>query len=134
MARREFRLMADINITNLVDVMLVLLIIFMITAPMLQSGVDVKLPKAELTPSQEREGLVVTVRKSGDIYIDKYKVNIKDLTSRLKAVINLKGSKTVYLKGDERVSYGRVIEVMSKIKKAGISDVGLVIEPVKIGG
>ena len=131
MPRRQAHALSDINIANLVDVMLVLLIIFMITAPMLQSGVDVKLPKAELTPGQEREGLVVTVKESGDIFIDKYEVSLNDLSSRLKAVANKKNAEIVYLKGDENVNYGRIIKVVAEIKKAGLTDVGLVVEPVR---
>lgn len=131
MRHRESNALSEINIANLVDVMLVLLIIFMITAPMLQSGIDVKLPKAELTPSQEREGIVVAINRSGEVFIDKYKVELKDLASRLKAISNKRNTKLVYVKGDERVQYGRVIEVVAEIKKAGLTDVGLVIEPIK---
>ena len=129
MSRREINAISDINIANLVDVILVLLIIFMITAPMLQSGVDVKLPRAELTPSAEREGVVVTIDGKGSIYIDKYDVKLKDLSARLKAVTNRKNAEVVYIKGDESVQYGRIIEVVAEIKKAGLNDVGLVIEP-----
>ncbi|PJA26792.1 MAG: protein TolR [candidate division Zixibacteria bacterium CG_4_9_14_3_um_filter_46_8] len=131
MRRRDTHALSDINIANLVDVMLVLLIIFMITAPMLQSGVDVKLPQADLNGGQERPGIVVTVNESGSIYLDKYMVELKDLGSRLQAVINSKDSEVIYLKGDKDVSYGRMIEVVAEIKKAGITDVGLVIEPIK---
>jgi biopolymer transport protein TolR len=131
MRRRHSRALADINIANLVDVILVLLIIFMITAPMLQSGVDVSLPKAELTPKAEKDGLVITIDKSGKIYIAKYEVSLKDLASRLKAVANRQNTHQVYLKGDESINYGRIIEVVAEIKKAGLSDVGLVIEPIK---
>ncbi|MBD3232948.1 MAG: protein TolR [candidate division Zixibacteria bacterium] len=130
MARRQLHALSDINIANLVDVILVLLIIFMITAPMLQSGVDVKLPRAELTPSREREGIVVTVDSRGDIYIDKYEVELKDLASRLKAVTRHKSAQVVYLKGDEDVPYGNIIQVVAEVKKAGLTDVGLVIEPI----
>ncbi len=130
MARRQLHALSDINIANLVDVILVLLIVFMITAPMLQSGVDVKLPKAELTPSQEREGIVVTVDSRGSIFIDKYEVKLKDLASRLKAVTRHKNTEVVYLKGDEKVPYGNIIEVVAEVKKAGLTDVGLVIEPI----
>ncbi|MBD3170438.1 MAG: protein TolR [candidate division Zixibacteria bacterium] len=129
MSRREINALSDINIANLVDVILVLLIIFMITAPMLQSGVDVKLPRAELTPSAEREGIVVTIDRKGSIYIDKYGVELKDLSARLKAVTNRKNAEVVYIKGDETVRYGRIIEVVAEVKKAGLTDVGLVIEP-----
>jgi len=131
MSRRYGHPLADINIANLVDVMLVLLIIFMITAPMLQSGVDVKLPKAELAPGQERDGLVVTVDQNGKIYIDKYEVKLTDLSARLKAVTGVKKTDVIYLKGDEKVDYGRIIEVVAEVKKAGLTDVGLVVEPTK---
>lgn len=131
MPRRQVHALSDINIANLVDVILVLLIIFMITAPMLQSGVEVKLPKAELTPGEEREGIVVSVNREGNIFIDKYGVEIDDLSSRLKAVVSRKGSRVIYLKGDEKVDYGRIIEVVAEIKKAGLTDIGLVVEPVR---
>jgi len=124
--------MAEINVTNLVDVVLVLLIIFMISAPMIQSGVDIQLPKASESPRDVSTGIVVTITSDNQILIDNYKTTADQFEARLKTIRDIKKFRPVYIKADRRVPYGTVMEIMSKIKKLGIENVGLVTEPEKI--
>ena len=119
---------ADINVTSLVDVAFVLLIIFMITAPMLQGGVDVQLPRAEARPIKVEEGLVVTVDRSGRIYLDRTPVSYDDFRVAFQAVVATRRPSGVYLRADRRVAYGDVIRVLAAIRAAGVRDVGLVAE------
>ena len=121
-------LSADINVTSLVDVAFVLLIIFMITAPMLQGGVDVQLPRAEARPLKAEEGLVVTVDRSGRIFLDQTAVTYADFRVAFQAVVATRKPSGVYLRADRRVPYGEVIRVLAAIRAAGIRDVGLVAE------
>lgn len=123
--------MAEINVTNLVDVVLVLLIIFMIAAPMIQSGVDIQLPKSSEAPRDVSTGIVVSITKDKVILIDNYKVAMADFESRLKTIRDVKKYRPVYIRADERVPYGMVMDIMAKIKKLGIDNVGLVTEPEK---
>lgn len=127
--KHEYHPMAEINVTNLVDVVLVLLIIFMITAPMMQAGVDIKLPKAAEAPRDVSTGIVVSIDKDQEIYIDKYKIPMSQFESRLKTIREVKKFRPVYIRADERVPYGVVMKIMSRIKKLGIDNVGLVTEP-----
>ncbi len=119
---------SDINVTSLVDVAFVLLIIFMITAPMLQGGVDVQLPRAEARPLKAEEGLVVTVDRSGRIFLDQTSVSYTDFRVAFQAVVATRKPSGVYLRADRRVPYGEVIKVLAAIKAAGVRDVGLVAE------
>lgn len=119
---------ADINVTSLVDVAFVLLIIFMITAPMLQGGVDVQLPRAEARPLKAEEGLVVTVDRSGRIFLDQTPVTYADFRVAFQAVVATRRPSGVYLRADRRVPYGEVIRVLAAIRAAGVRDVGLVAE------
>jgi biopolymer transport protein TolR len=127
--KREYHPMADINITNLVDVMLVLLIVFMISAPMIQAGIDIALPKAAESPKDVSDGIIVSIDKSQSIYIDAYKVNTKDFEARLKTIREVKKFRPIYIRADKSVPYGIVIELMGQIKKMGIDNVGLITEP-----
>jgi biopolymer transport protein TolR len=120
--------MADINITNLVDVMLVLLIVFMISAPMMQAGVEIDLPKATESPKDVSSGIVISIDKSQTIYIDEYKVPANQFEARLKTVRDVRRNRPIYIRADRTVPYGFVIELMAKIKKMGIDNVGLVTE------
>jgi len=123
-------IMAEINVTPLVDVMLVLLVIFMVTAPMMQQGVQVNLPKADtkaMTPLEET--VVVTVEKSGRIYINKDEVPPADLRSKLSTMFAAREKKEVFLKADAGVPYGEVVKAMADIKGAGIERLGMVTEP-----
>ena len=127
---RGRRALSDINVTPLVDVMLVLLIIFMITAPALLQQLEVNIPKSTVGQAEAEEGLVVTL-KGDDILIDKEKVNLKDFDARFAAVRTRLGDRVVFLRGDEQVPYGRVVEVVGRIKAAGVDKLGLVVEVVK---
>ena len=129
--KRVYDALHDINVTNLVDVILVLLIIFMITAPMMQSGIDITLPRAEATPEDLGEGVVVTITKERRIYVDERVSNLERFEGILTDVTRKKGSRSVYLRADKDIPYGLVIEVVGKIKSLGIQDLGLVTEPVR---
>lgn len=124
------RAMADINVTPLVDVMLVLLVIFMVTAPMMQQGVQVNLPKADtkaMTPLEET--VVVTVEKNGKIYINKDETPPAELRNKLATMFATREKKEVFLKADAGVPYGEVVRAMADIKGAGIERLGMVTEP-----
>jgi biopolymer transport protein TolR len=126
--KREYRAMADINITNLVDVMLVLLIVFMISAPMMQAGVEIDLPKSTEAPKDVSSGIVISIDKTQAVYIDEYKVPFDQFEARLKTVRDVRRNRPIYIRADRTVPYGFVIELMAKIKKMGIDNVGLVTE------
>jgi biopolymer transport protein TolR len=124
MERRK-RALSEINVTPFVDVMLVLLVIFMVTAPLLQQGIDVNLPKAkgkELTPS---ERVIITIKKDGKIYINKTHVDITQLKSKL----SIMTGREVFLKADRDVPYGKVVEVMGELREIGIERLGMITEP-----
>lgn len=122
-------LMADINVTSLVDVAFVLLIIFMITAPIMQGGVDVRLPRAAARPLDAQTGLVVTIDREGRIFMDQTALSYEDFRSTFPAIVRTKRPSGVYLRADARVGYGQVVQVLAIIRAAGIADVGLVAEP-----
>jgi biopolymer transport protein TolR len=125
------RSFSEINITPLVDVMLVLLIIFMVTAPMLQQGIKVALPQARAQSfKSEQEKLMITITKDQKIYINKNPYTIDELGSTLKALQAYKKNRQVFLKADKDVPYGFVVRVMSEIKAAGIQELGMVTEPL----
>jgi biopolymer transport protein TolR len=124
------RVMAEINVTPLVDVMLVLLVIFMVTAPMMQQGVQVNLPKADtkaMTPLEET--VVVTVDKGGKVFINKDEIPAADLRGKLTTMFASRAKKEVFLKADAGVPYGEVVRAMADIKGAGIERLGMVTEP-----
>ena len=122
---------AEINVTPLVDVMLVLLIVFMIAAPLLSVGVPVDLPKtdAKSLPSQQ-EPITITVDGDGAVYIQETEVTLEVLVERLTAVATNGYEERIYLRGDKGSDYGQVIEVMAKINAAGFSNLGLVTDPI----
>ena len=120
--------LSEINVTPLVDVMLVLLIIFMVTAPMMQSGIEVNLPSAETRTNPSSGGLVLTVTKDRYIYMENQIINLFLLESRIKSYFVGKDKKVVFLKGDKDVPYGYMIDVMDLLKKAGIQTVGLIVD------
>ena len=123
--------MSDINVTPFVDVMLVLLIIFMVTAPMMLQGVDVSLPEATSQPlPSEQDQLMITINKDSQIFINDYQVSIDFLEERLKKIIANRRNREVYLKADRNIAYGMVVRVMSEIKEAGVEKLGMVTEPI----
>jgi biopolymer transport protein TolR len=122
--------LAEINVTPLVDVMLVLLIIFMITAPMLQQGLDVNLPVATGSPQQEREEqLVLTVTKKGEVYLNQTPYQLEALRPKLQALYQTQRDRGVFLRADSDVPYGTVVQVMDEVKKAGIIKLGMITQP-----
>lgn len=121
--------MSDINVTPLVDVVLVLLIIFMVTAPMMQRGVDVKLPRVESAADAKDQMLVVTVGKDQRVYLNDQIVAASLLGEKVRDLSRSTGVDFVFLRADREVPYGRVMTVMDSIKRAGIEKVGLVTEP-----
>ena len=122
--------MSQINVTPLVDVMLVLLVIFMVTAPMMQQGVQVNLPKAETKAlAAKEESVVVSLDKGGRTFINSTEVSISELRTRLAALFANRTKKEVFLKADKDVPYGEVIKAMAEIKGAGIERLGMVTEP-----
>ena len=128
--------LADINVTPLVDVMLVLLIIFMIAAPMLHQGVEVALPRAEATnlPMRVEDPLVVSIDRDGNVYLQESRVAAEDLVDRVSEQIKARGEESVFLKGDREVPYGRIIEVLDILHRGGIVHVGMITErPPKEG-
>jgi len=125
-------LISDINVTPLVDVMLVLLIIFMVTAPMMQHGIQVDLPVTESKSiKSQQDPLVLSITKKGIIYIENYKVEVDDLENKLKKIFAQRAAKEVFLQADKDVPYGFVITVMSRVKEAGITKVGMITEPLR---
>ena len=125
------RLMSDINVTPFVDVMLVLLIIFMVTAPMMMQGIDISLPEATSKPLiSETEQLLITIDKDNQVYINDYKVALDFLQEKLSKIIKSRANREVYLRADKDISYGMVVHVMSEIKGAGVEKLGMVTEPI----
>lgn len=125
------RMVSEINVTPFVDVMLVLLIIFMVTAPLMTQGIDVKLPEtsAPAIPT-EKERLMVTVSKDQKVYIDEYPVGLDDLGPKIAALYqNQQGRQGVFLRADETLPYGFVVKVIGIIREAGIDQIGMVTEP-----
>ena len=123
---------ADINVTPFVDVMLVLLIIFMVTAPMMTEGLDVDLPQTKQVESlpTEADHMVLTLRQDGVIYLDEYKVELEELEGYLTTLVKEK-NKGLFLQADTNVPYGVVVDIMGRIKAAGIEKLGLVVETIK---
>jgi biopolymer transport protein ExbD/biopolymer transport protein TolR len=123
---------ADINVTSLVDVAFVLLIIFMITAPMMQGGVPIELPKAEGRPLSPKEGIIVTVDRIGQIFVDQTRVTYPEFRAALRAIVARKGTSVVYVRGDRRTSYGNIVRVTAAMVAAGVTTINLTTEDEEI--
>lgn len=122
--------MSDINVTPFVDVMLVLLIIFMVTAPMMTQGVDVALPEATAEPlPAEKEQLIISIDNKTTVFINDVPVTVDDLNEKLKRIMSNRSDREVYLKADKDIPYGTVVRVMSEIKLAGVEKLGMVTVP-----
>ena len=124
----DMPLNADVNVTSLVNVAFVLLIIFMIAAPIMQGGVDVELPKVAARPLNSKQGLVVSVNRQGRIFVDETPVSYRDFQSTFRAIVATRKPDAVYLRGDKGVSYGEVIRILAVIRATGVQNVGLVAE------
>ncbi|MBX3173047.1 MAG: biopolymer transporter ExbD [Gemmatimonadaceae bacterium] len=122
-------LQAEINVVSLIDVMMLLMIIFMITAPMMQGGVDVSLPRAEARPLNARSALVVSVTRDGRIFADDVQLSLSEFRGTFRTLANQAGREGVYLRADQGVPYGRVVEVLAIMRGAGVGNIGLVAEP-----
>ena len=135
-SRRRSRQAAfsDINVTPMVDVMLVLLVIFMVAAPMMTSGVPVDLPSADAAPVQGNdEPLNISVKSDGSVHLNDTPVEMETLPEKLKAIVGEKMDTRIFVRGDRAVDYGRVMQVMGQINSAGFSKVALITEPAGSG-
>ncbi len=131
-ARRVYRrrAMSEINVTPFVDVMLVLLVIFMITAPLIQQGIDVELPKTQTEGLESNEdALVVTVKRGGEIFVQEAEVPIVGLEAKLTSIFESRMDKEVFLRADAKVEYGTVAKTLAILRRAGASRIGMVTEP-----
>ena len=130
--RSEREPMSEINVTPFVDVMLVLLIIFMVTAPLLTVGVHVDLPETSAdTLPEESEPLTLTINSKGEVFIQETKIEFNNLIKKILAVSNNRTDTRIYVRGDKTINYGRVLEVMGKLSGSGFTKVALISEPYK---
>ncbi len=129
-SKKSRMVLSEINVTPLVDVMLVLLVVFMITAPMMQQGIDIQLPKTAASGIETKsEPLVITIKTNNTILINDTKVAIGSVREKIKGIFKTRKDKQVYIKADKKVDYGVVAEVIADVKAAGIENVGLVTLP-----
>lgn len=126
---RRRRFLAEINIIPLVDVVLVLLIIFMVTAPMLYRGMDINLPTSQTNTIKPEERLVLTIERDQKVYLDKDQLSLEQLEFKLKQAKRNNADVSIYLRADRAVPYGTVVRVMDEIKRAGIEKLGMVTDP-----
>jgi len=120
---------AEINVVSLIDVMMLLMVIFMITAPIMQGGVDVTLPKAEARPLEPKSGLVVSIDRTGRIHVDETILTFPEFRATFRSLASDRGREGVYLRADAGVPYGDVVRVLAVMRASGTPDVGLVAEP-----
>lgn len=133
--RRTYSSMAEINIANLVDVVLVLLIIFMVSAPLLQSGIEVDLPKTKAAIMEEdAEGIVITIDKKGGIYVNDVWARLSHLKAAVTTAMKERGTSSVFLRGDSAMAYGTAINVIGQLKEMGIESIGLVTGHIEVKG
>jgi biopolymer transport protein ExbD/biopolymer transport protein TolR len=126
--RHRAELNAEINVVSLIDVMMLLLVIFMITAPMMQGGIEVKLPQGEPRPLDAKSGVVVTITDDGSVYLDKSRMTFAEFKATFKTLAGERGKVGVYLQVDARVTAQRIVEVMDVAKNAGVENIGFVIQ------
>ncbi len=126
-AERGRSALSEINVTPLVDVMLVLLIIFMVTAPLIKQGIDVDLPKAKGGSISKDERFTIVIKRDGSLFLNNKGISLSELTKKLNSISKI--NPDVFLKADKDVPYGRVVEVMGEIKAVGIEKLGMITEP-----
>jgi biopolymer transport protein TolR len=129
--RRGGTTLAEINIIPLVDVVLVLLLIFMLTAPMMYRGIDVNLPKAAARPTAVEERMILTVTKDRTLYLNDKPISLATLDTQLRDAFKGRTDRTLYLKADAGLAYGAVVETMDRVRRAGIERLGMVTEPIR---
>lgn len=127
--RQRVALNAEINVVSLIDVMMLMMIIFMITAPMMQGGVDISLPKAEARPLDSKSGLTVSIDRQGGIVVDDVRLSFAEFKATFRALAEQRGRDGVFLRADQGVPYGTVVQVLAVMRSSGVGDVGLVAEP-----
>jgi biopolymer transport protein TolR len=124
--------MSEINVTPLVDVMLVLLIIFMVTAPMMMQGVEVNLPQTKAQSIKTKEDpLILTVNKKGEIFLEEHAMKLEELGPKIETIFKYRREKEVILRADKDIPYGFVIKVVAEVKRAGVTKLGMVTEPLE---
>jgi biopolymer transport protein TolR len=124
--------MSEINVTPFVDVMLVLLIIFMVTAPMMMQGVDVNLPRTTTQPiATEEERLIISITAKREIFLNEYKITMESLQSKMQTIYQNRPDKSVFLRADQGLPYGFVMKVMAAVRQSGIKRIGMVTEPLQ---
>jgi biopolymer transport protein TolR len=122
--------MSDINVTPFVDVMLVLLIIFMVTAPLMQQGIDVDLPETTTQPIRvTNDPLILSVKADGTYFVGRTQVKVEELAAKLEAIFEARGSDEMFLRADKKAAYGVVVQAMAAARKAGSKQLGIVTEP-----
>ena len=125
------KFMSEINVTPFVDVMLVLLIIFMVTAPMMMQGVEVNLPQTKAQSIKTKEDpLILTVNKKGEIFLEEHAMKLEELGAKIGTIFKYRREKEVILRADKEIPYGFVIQVMAEVKRAGVTKLGMVTEPI----
>ncbi|MBC7896171.1 MAG: biopolymer transporter ExbD [Cytophagaceae bacterium] len=127
--RERTPLNAEINVVSLIDVMMLLLVIFMITAPMMQGGIEVKLPRGEARPLEAKNDLVVTVMSANQVAVGNTRMSMAEFRAAFAALAEQKAKQGVYLRGDASVPYGEVVKVLDIMRRAGAANVGLVVQP-----
>ena len=125
----RLHLNAEINVVSLIDVMMLLLVIFMITAPLMQGGVDVKLPVADARPLENKSGMVITIDRVGTIFVDRNKVTYGEFAASFKALVGSKAGQGVTVQADARTDWEMVARVLAVVRNAGVTDVGMATEP-----
>jgi biopolymer transport protein ExbD/biopolymer transport protein TolR len=130
--RHRFELNADVNVVSLIDVMLLLLVIFMITAPLMQGGVDIQLPEAEAKPLESKDGMNIIVNRAGEIFVDNDKMSLRDFRMLFASISKNRTRNGVYLHADQGVPYGTIVQLMSIMNRFGVNNIGLVTEPEQI--
>jgi biopolymer transport protein TolR len=126
------RFMSEINVTPLVDVMLVLLIIFMVTAPMMMQGVEVNLPQTKAQGIKTKEDpLILTVNKKGEIFLEEHSIKLEELGPKIETIFKYRRDKEVILRADKDIPYGFVMKIMAEVKRAGVTKLGMVTEPLE---
>ena len=122
-------LYAEVNVVSLVDLMMLLMVIFMITAPIMQGGVDLTLPKTDSRAVDSKGGMTISITANGSIFMDDTRISLSDFRSSFRAVISRKADQGVYIRGDQRAPYGVVAQVLDVVKNAGVTNVAMVTQP-----